>query len=430
MQSRIWQIAPNKGLLIGDTSWGRAIAQLAVFIGLAGLMTLNSASSTALVVLSALGIALLIRPAWGQPWDKSDRTIALLLSILPLIYILNMNLLGWDLRALDKPSRLLLAVLAFVALRSLPINARTVFWASLLGVMISAAIAYQQTQIAHLPRAYGISHPIPFGNISLIMAAIVLGGWGLLFDREQKKGLVPWVVLALIAGLWASMASGSRGGWIALPLFAYILSLTVPTVRTWHRTIVLTLITVLMIASYYTVPSVQQRIDPAIHETIHYFASPDTHNTNLGSFGTRLEMWRVGLETFRDNPWLGAGFTGFNQSLEMGISQGAINPELRNHAHLHNEIITTAAKLGILGLGALFIFWLGLWHKFRSYLKNANQNPELGFFALIGLLTVGGFALFSLSDSMFGTFTGIHAQALLLAIAAGGVRTQELSPRT
>jgi len=356
--------------------------------------------------------------------------MVLFLSILPLTYILNMALLGWDLDALDKPSRLLLAALAFVALRSLPIHARTIFWASMLGVMLSAAIAYQQTHFAHLPRAHGISHPIPFGGVSLILTAIVLGGWYLLFDKKQRSKLIPWVSLAVMAGLWASLASGSRGAWIALPLFAYILSLTPPKVRTWHRATVLALITALMVASYYAVPSVQQRIDPALHEAARYFASPDTHNTNLGSFGTRIEMWRVGLETFRDNPWLGAGFTDFKQRVQAGISEGVINPELSNHEHLHNEIITTAAKLGILGLGALFIFWLGLWHTFRSYLKNAQQKPELGFFAIIGLLTIGGFALFSLSDSMFGTFAGIHAQALLLAIAAGGVRAQELSPRT
>lgn len=425
MQSRIWQIPQ-----IGDPSLARAIAQLAVFTGLAGLLASKLAAGTALAVLSVLGIALLIRPSWGRPWDKNDWEMVLLLSILPLAYAFNMVLLGWDFRALDEPSRLLLAALAFVTLRSLPINANMIFWACLLGVMVAAIMAYQQTYIANLPRAHGITHPIPFGNISLLLAAIVFGGWNLLFDRVQGRKLLPWVILAIMAGLWASLASGSRGGWIALPLFAYILSLSLPKVRIWHRACVLAIITTLMIGSYYAAPSVQQRIDPAIHEAARYFASPNPHNADLGSFGYRLEMWHVGLETFRDSPWLGAGFTGFNQRLQAGISEGAINPELGHHAHLHNEIITTAAKLGILGLGALFIFWLGLWRQFGNHLKNTHQNRELRFFALIGLLTVGGFALFSLSDSMFGTFTGIHAQALLLAIAAGGVRTQVVSNRT
>lgn len=392
-----------------------------VVIALVGLMTLDGAVGLATIILSLLGLAL-----WGRGavrgWGAEDTRFAIILAALPVVYLINYLVLGGDLAQLDKPSRLLLAIIMFLALRSLGLSPYAVLWGAVLGAILAAAYAYEQTQLLDLPRAMGAVHPIPFGNYALLLCGIVVAGWGLLTKGRARTWSIPLMLLACLAGLWASAASGSRGGWAALPLFAYILSLLPSSIRPWHRASLFAAVVAAMLAAYAWFEPIKQRIDPAIQETLSFLNSDHQASQPLGSFGTRLEMWRVGWLAFKEHPWLGQGFPGFAAYLDAGMAQGTIHPEVARHRHLHNEIITTLAKLGLLGFSALLLFWLGGWRYFASRVSRTELPAEVRFFATVGLLTMGGAVVFSLSDSMFGTTAGISALALLLAVAAGGMR--------
>lgn len=392
-----------------------------VFAALVGLMTLDGAVGLATIILSLTGLALWGRGA-ARDWGAEDTRFAIILAALPVVYLINYLVLGGDLAQLDKPSRLLLAIIMFLGLRSLGVSPYAVLWGAILGAFLASGYAYYQTQFLDLPRAFGVVHPIPFGNYALLLCGIVVAGWGLLTKGRARTWSIPLMLLACLAGLWASAASGSRGGWAAIPIFAYILSLLPSHIRPWHRATLLAAIVVAMLASYAWIAPIKQRVDPAIQETLSFLNSDHHVSQPLGSFGTRLEMWRVGGLAFREHPWLGTGFPGFEAYLDAGIAQGKIHPEVALHKHLHNEIMTTLAKLGLLGLSALLLFWLGGWRYFASRVSRADLPPEVRFFATVGLLTMGGALVFSLSDSMFGTTAGISALALLLAVAAGGMR--------
>lgn len=406
--------------------WPLIATNAAVFTALLGLMTINGAIGLATIVITLVGLTALGAQKSGSAWEAEDTHFALFLAALPVIYLINMLVLGGSLSQLDKPSRLLLAILLFASLRSIGVSPFAVFVGGLLGTLTAAAVAFYQTQHLGMSRAFGFAHPIPFGNAALLLSVITLAGWILLVKGPSRRWVMPVVLLVALLGLWASAASGSRGGWAALPLFAYILSLIPARIRPWHRATLLASVMLSMTASYVLAPSVKQRIDPAIQETMTYLGSSPPTTERLGSFGTRLEMWRVGTRAFIDHPLMGTGFPGFETYLAEGVARQEIHPEVGRHKHLHNEVITTLAKLGITGLAALLLFWIGGWRYFASRLSNHHLSDETRFFAAVGLLTIGGTIVFSLSDSMFGTTAGISALALLLATAAGGMRHFEL----
>jgi O-antigen ligase len=138
-------------------------------------------------------------------------------------------------------------------------------------------------------------------------------------------------------------------------------------------------------------------------------------------------MWTAGLEAFRSAPAFGLGFGGFNDFLhhriEMGLSHSDL--ETTEFKHLHCEVITTAAKLGMMGLFALVVLWVG---GIRWFLRDTSKNTSDGkIFRVMGLITFTAMIAYSMTDSMFGMTLHSMVYTMLLGISAGGLRHAELN---
>ena len=141
----------------------------------------------------------------------------------PLATLVNMWLFSnWQWLWLDNPSRLILILPVFVLMANIRLNP---VWLCL-GILLSACVfggtAIYQSHFLGILRANGWitdnRSPITFGNAALLFSILSLATYPLIKSEIGFKlaGLV--VILATSLAAYASLLSGTRGGWISVPL--------------------------------------------------------------------------------------------------------------------------------------------------------------------------------------------------------------------
>lgn len=166
--------------------------------------------------LATLPRSVLFQPAPAQEW----LVIAGLLVLALCLTVLNL-LHGERWGIYHLPVAIFLSLPIFWALRSSEANPRF-FWAGAsAGAQIAATIAGYEVIFLGAERAgFFVHNPIPFGSISMCLAA------GSVIGYQSKKGLRSWsnlwALMGLLAGVTAAVLSGSKGCLLALPVLAYL----------------------------------------------------------------------------------------------------------------------------------------------------------------------------------------------------------------
>jgi O-antigen ligase len=397
------------------------LIDILIFLGLIGSINVKYVSMTVLAFLSILGLFITLIDKSNIKISYQDKIFILLLVILPISYFLNMVFLGFDGHYLDRPSRLFLGVFSFLLIKNYGIRLKTVFYGILFCLTYASFLSYYELVILHEERAHGYMAAIPFGNFALLFGLIGSSYIFLVDNLKVRKNTFLFLSL-LILSLWVSLASGTRGGWIVYPFLIFIFSFNFKFIKNLYRVLMICLVFMMILIAYFTSSYVKSKIDIAYEEINLFIKNQNNTEVFLGSFGTRMEMWRYGLKSFSENPIFGKGFVRFDRELSNDVANKKVNSELLHHGHLHNDIINTMAKQGAVGLIIYVIFFIGLFKYFFRRMKDYDLPKEVRFFASMGSLTVGGMFLFSLSDSMFGTAAGITVYVFLIAISAGGMR--------
>ena len=117
------------------------------------------------------------------------------------------------------------------------------------------------------------------------------------------------------------------------------------------------------------------------------------------SVGKRFEMWRAAWKLFLDHPFLGVGTGAYQQQTEDLISQGRIASFVGNYDHPHNDYFDALASRGILGFLTLLALLLIPVRRFLH--STASEDRILHALGLAGVLTVTGFAIYGLTDTVF-----------------------------
>lgn len=117
------------------------------------------------------------------------------------------------------------------------------------------------------------------------------------------------------------------------------------------------------------------------------------------SVGQRFEMWRAAWHLFLTSPIVGVGVGAYQISTDQLVSQNEIAPFVRDFDHPHNDYLNALASSGILGLGVLIaILFLPL-RRFWQFVT--STNPATHAMGMAGVLTVVGFAIYALTDTIF-----------------------------
>lgn len=362
-------------------------------------LALGSKSGLGLVQFVILLIFFVrLRPVWSayqQYWYDLSGVI-LAFSAYFIVSLGRMVLDQQELRTLDGPARLLLGLTCIGVMYHLRPRVRY-FWIGLcVTTVAAAALAVYQT-IAGLGdegRAIGFTHhAITFGNLAL--ASGLMGLCGLSTFRHTRLAWVPG--LALLCGMIASILSGSRGGWLALPLVA--IPLLIYGRRLYGRGLLIVgalLLVLVAIACAVPAMGMAARITTAVAEVQRYLALGDATT----SVGIRLELWRASVMMFAEHPWLGVGRDNFHEVLNALAAQGRLqqSPALA-FSSSHNDLLHCLATGGVLDASLLLLMYIAPLRYFAAQLRRPDQGQHA--LALAGMVVVVAFIGFGITDVMF-----------------------------
>lgn len=309
-----------------------------------------------------------------------------------------------------------------------------------LGAIGAACIAFYEVFVLSLERAHGDQHPIQFGNIALLLGMLCVPSLSLIKTWSSYRGL--WLVLLLggvAGGVLASFLSGSRGGWISLPILMLLFFFTYQRYFSLKAKVVLIVLSVLLLTVLLTVPQlgIQKRVVEAKQNISLYLAGE-----SRTSIGARFEMWKGAIKIFAKHPILGVGDR-YQYKLEMidlaeagEVHSSALSEEIAQlksidfekirkeqsidsmFGHSHNELINQAAKRGVVGVITLLLLYLmPLFAFFPGLIQ--HDNIPLKTVAASGYVLVISYICFSFSQVSFAHNSGVMVYATLLMVLAG-----------
>lgn len=351
-----------------------------------------------LCALAAMGGMQLLRGGGIKILPTSVRWLGLVPLILAVAILLAS---GWHGEWRSGLPLLLVAMLSALAACSLPVfklRAAFVFAAFALTGITSGVWAVWQKAVWDVWRAQGHEplHPILFGNMSLAAGLVCLAGLAWARQLTNRRAWLLLLCLGALGGLSASLLSGTRGGWLALPLVGLIFY----RVYLHHWPLLwrggLLAIIVILLFGVYSFPqtSVQDRVHKAVEQGRDYW-----HGEANGSVGIRLELYRTGIQLIADKPWLGYSLDGYQSAMQTLYDDGEVQGVVAQNWHAHNDMLNAWIRYGVLGLLAILLLYLWPIWFFSRQLKVAT--PEQRPMLLAGLLLPVMFFDFGLSYALF-----------------------------
>ena len=292
----------------------------------------------------------------------------------------------------------------------------------LLATMICCVMLSLTDMLIDLAR--GIDHrlqgmnPNAFGPIQLSLTGMLLLFFLLNTARPHK-----WLALAgFVGGAGAVVLSQSKSSWMTAVILALLLVLYLSRARPLLVRLGLIVLTAALLASSYLLPMVKERIDYGMDSVGDYYASDDFRDdSRLGSFGTRIELWRTGWNIFLEYPLLGAGVGNFPVLAKQNSERYRVNEIVHRFKYVHNQYIAALATRGIPGL-VLFLLVLGM--PLYLALRRRTENPGTEFARLSVILICMNYLLGCIWEDHFEgksaiMFTTIMLPMLLARISPG-----------
>jgi O-antigen ligase len=345
---------------------------------------------------------------WCRDWTSY---VLAMLAMSVAIFITQLYHQKFDARPYDAASRYWLAILVFLMLiRFNPKVFRVLQVAFPIAVIITLPMAREwdgRTGIDTLDL-------IHYGDFALVLGVMSL--FSINWFGCDNLPLRTLKVLGFVAGVYASVASGSRGGWLAIPLFiAIYVYFQMPRIS--KKLFVLGCITATLTAaiSYLGSNTVSQRLD--------YFRSEVT-TFNEGnrdtSTGVRWQLYKAAVEIIAQHPMYGVGPQGFALEMQPLQEAGKITPLAAQYGRgeVHNDILSKAVGMGVFGLVAIIAIYLvplGMfWRATKSSSEIARRSGVLGITFVSGFM-VFGLTVEILNLTMATAFFGFTVAVLLAA---------------
>lgn len=246
----------------------------------------------------------------------------------------------------------------------------------------------------------GVTDPMSSTRLLGYVFPIWIGFFGsiLALENQEKKKFILYGIV-LIGMLVTLPITGSRGPLIILAIFLPLIAWMSPY-RKWAFVI---LGGIIVIAAFLvaTTPMLQDRFKTLAHPF-----EDQKH--------TRVAIWLVAIEEFKDNPILGVGFKNFRyrqfEYYKDSFESHEINPETGTIAfHAHSPWMDILAEQGIVGLSFAFtllfviaktiyrrgavvmIGSMGVWYSFS--ILNSGFSLSNGRWSFFMILSISFFAI-------------------------------------
>ena len=149
---------------------------------------------------------------------------------------------------------------------------------------------------------------------------------------------------------------------------------------------------------------------PAISDRFADIDSTSLEDADASTLGDRIELWKTGLDLYKDSPIFGIGF---------GISQTRVGALLDTGRpqEIHNDYVQALVATGIAGLIA-FMWWQVqlLYDAIQSFRWSQDPHDQTLTLALVALLIA--FAAMRLTDNVISNARLYPLMALAAAVLA------------
>lgn len=272
--------------------WPQWLVDIFALIFPSLVLTVNRADTVSLALLLIAGVYVGLRHGFFREFDRGEKILcaafALMFAVVAACYLLGEHT-DTGFHMAGRNLRLLLFIPAYLVFRYRTPRGMFVFMGMAIGAIVCAAYAVVMGLFdGNVTRVVGVTgDAIGFGDI-----ALVIGFWSLspvlaAMRRSSRKRLYWLAALGILGGLLASFLSGSRGGWLAMPVLVVVSVATLAgkSRRTlWRGLIGFVILAILAIA---VVPRqlVRNRIVQSIEETSLFFQYHAWHNKMDASTG-------------------------------------------------------------------------------------------------------------------------------------------------
>jgi len=300
-----------------------------------------------------------------------------------------------DFSSIDALTRFLFAIPVFFMARRIGINIPIILFGGAIGAILMGGYAYYQVMILGHSQAVGMTDHNYFGQLSLLLSFISLGG--VLYYINNSKFKQSFFLLSSLIGLFAILASSSRGVWIALPATIFLFfKFAMPTIKMYKKIIGFFVVIFILLASYTTnFLNVGQRVDSIANQTVDFFQ----YDKVYGSGGLRLEMWRSSFMLIKDDYGLGAGDLGYSKGIKQLVLDKKVHPSMANFTvEPHNYYLKTTVGQGVIGLLLLSLILIMPIRIFYAGLAR-DENSSVKTTSLIGVGIIICYMDFMLSNT-------------------------------
>lgn len=344
------------------------------------------------------------------------------------IFVFSALLNSESLSRLDGPSRFILCIPILIAILRHPppfswLTRSLVIASYIAGIMaLFLVFYYGQTRAFEsgddfFSKGY---MPIQSGNIAMTFGIICLP---IAIYYLKRSALITSFICSFGAafGISASYLSGSRGGWIFVPVaILFLLYVNRAAVQKKKKTlvslIILTVPTLFMLTLINITPTMQQkesRIDD-ISQDINTYKGGNQES----SAGIRFELWRDSIYTFLEAPLVGVGYQERLELRAKRMNEGIITlPDYIWNTHSHNqyfEALSVRGFLGFIGLMGIFVTPLFMFRKIYR-----DGDIQVRTIAQCGALSVIMMMGYCLTQAIFRHNSGAIFYPLMTVIFLG-----------
>lgn len=380
------------------------------------LLTVRGSMGVLFFILLLLSLNILYQTRNSHPlWDKYSIAFALSMGSPVLAIFLSQAYHGeFSAPYYDWSVRFLLAVPIFLALRKINIRVLSVLQ---YGVPIGALTGLAMLKLHPYDWGGHYTTSIYFNLIHFSDTALILGFLSLFsISLKQKVNLfgVTLKIGGFLAGIYMSIQSGERGGWLAIPL---LLLIWVAMNIKERRLLILSLAALFVISvswlSYAKIDVVHYRIEAVFSNLKSYSQGGNSRDTSIG---IRLQLYLAAWHLFVDHPIFGIGPGGFADIMPELISKGELTPAggVLGTSEVHNEILAKCAETGVFGLISIFSIYFVPWCIFWRTTKSQDFTNRTA--ALMGFCLVTGFFIFGLTVEIFDLKMTAAFYALTLTV--------------
>jgi O-antigen ligase len=259
--------------------------------------------------------------------------------------------------------------------------------------------------------------PLMFGSLSLTFGLLNL--ISIKLHDDNSKWLIAFKLLGFCTGIYLSIASGSRTGWLALPIVGFLWIYYEQAKLNQMTKIIAVLGVITVVVSFYLLSAtVNQRAETAAEEVINYQWNS---SNNDNSVGARISFARMSVFLFKKHPLGGWGDGNF----ESVIDDPALNfskletKKIALESGFHNDITANMVRSGIWGLIATVALFLIPALFFIRNLRSKHKNQrDVAFLALAFLICQ---FISSLSMEIFNLRYSASFFGLMIAVFCGQI---------